>query len=378
MTVKVVRVIPVLDFGGVESMLVTAANVLDRGRFDLRVCTFWKAGHAARQLEALGVPVDVLDQPPSLRNPRATLALARYLRAVRPDVVHAAISEANFHCAWATLAVRRPRLIMEEVGVPSRSARARRLMRFVYRRADAVIGVAQQTCDYLRAHEGVSPDRLHLLYNCFGPELLDARPVRRVSDDGRFELVMVGRLDPVKNHALALHAVAALLRRGVQVRLRIVGEGPERAAIARQVEGLGLGGAVELLGFRQDIRELVGAADAFILPSHSEGLSVALVEAMALGVPVLASRVGGTAEAIGPWASECLLPPEDPERWAERLAQWAQSPDERARIGEGCALFARERFGPETYAARLASLYLPFRDARSARRPSGSGRGTPR
>src|SRR5690242_14126551 len=93
----VVRLIPVLDFGGVETNFVQQARTIDRSKYDFRVCTFWKHGEAARRIEASGIQVDVLDVHPSIRNPRATRTLLRYLRRVRPDVVHASIGEANFH-----------------------------------------------------------------------------------------------------------------------------------------------------------------------------------------------------------------------------------------------------------------------------------------
>src|SRR4051812_22494897 len=94
---RVVRLLPTLDFGGVESRAILQSELHDRERLDLRVCTFHRAGAAADAIRALGIPVDVLGQDPRIRNARASLALAAYLLRTKPDIVHASIVEANFH-----------------------------------------------------------------------------------------------------------------------------------------------------------------------------------------------------------------------------------------------------------------------------------------
>lgn len=354
---KVVRVIPVLDFGGVESIFVQWARLVDRERYEPRVCTFWKEGKAAEDVRAAGVPVDCLSEDPSVRNPRATLALLRYLRALRPDVVHCAISEANFHGAWAGRAARVPRLLLEETGIPNRTLAGRLAYAVAFQMADTLICVSEATERYVQQEELAPRGRTCVIHNSMDAKYL--APVER-SARSRDELrvLAVGRLEPVKNFDGLLRAFRGVVDAFPGARLSIAGEGPARPELERLRHELGLEPYVDLLGFRTDVRALHLAADLFVLPSHFEGLSVALVEAMASSLPVLVSDRGGNPEVVRGLGDGLLLDPEDPAAWTEAIVRFARLPPEAGlEAGARARGTAVERFSPSRYMSKIDEVY---------------------
>jgi glycosyltransferase involved in cell wall biosynthesis len=352
---RVVRLLPVLDFGGVESRVVLTAERIDRARFDLRVVAFHRPGVAAERIAAAGIPVEILGVDPAVRNPRATWHLARFLRAARPDVLHASIAEANFHAAIGGALARVPVRIGEEVGVPVRSRQGRLLHRAASRGLHRVVGVTQATVDWLAEAEGIPRSRLVRIYNCGKPQFFG--PVTRVPRAGRFTVLATGRLVWQKDYPTLIAAAALAFREGLDGELWIAGEGDLRPALEAAIAASGAADRIRLLGFRDDVRALLDRADLFVLPSVSEGCSVALIEAMASGIPCLASDIPGNREVIGDLAG-ALVPAGDPAAWAGAMRRVAdQDSAARAAFGLAAREVATRRFSPEIYVREVEALY---------------------
>jgi glycosyltransferase involved in cell wall biosynthesis len=351
-----VRLIPVLDFGGVESRFVMLSRLIDRDRYDFRVCTFWKAGAAARAVRDLGIQVDELGVDPAIRNPRASVALLKYLRRVRPDVVHSTIGEANFHNALTAKLAGVKATIIEESGLPNRRLGGRLIHAALYRRVDAVVAVSGTSRHYLSEREYAPASKLRVIHNCARPEFFEPHP-RQPRRDGRFTILTAGRLAAVKNHRRFLEALQIVSRKHPEVRFQIAGEGPLVEEVAAWVRELGLEAQVELLGFRADVMELLLRADLFVLPSLSEGCSVALAEAMALGTPVIGANVGGIPEVMGELGREWLPEPTDVERWADAVTQMIELPElVRLALGQRAKTIAA-RFTPRANVDAVQGLY---------------------
>ncbi|MFT5433031.1 MAG: glycosyltransferase involved in cell wall biosynthesis, partial [Myxococcota bacterium] len=222
----IVRLLPVLDFGGVESRVGLQARMAkDRG-YDLRVCTFTRAGAAADVIRAEGVPVDVLDIPASTKSVRATGRLIQYIRRIRPSLVHSSIVEANVQLCLAAAVTRVP-AIVEEVGQPSHSPRARAAFRLLYRVPRQIVAVSKVTARYLTDIDRAPANRVRLIYNCAHPDFFGedrASVSRPASDTTRF--VAIGRLHPIKNQEPLIRGFAKLLESGAKATLQIVGDGP--------------------------------------------------------------------------------------------------------------------------------------------------------
>ncbi len=354
--IAVTRLLPVLDFGGVESRVVLQSQMMDRERFDLRVCAFWSDGEAADAIRRAGVPVDILDVDPAVRNPVATVKLAAYLRQHDPDILHASIGEANFHGLIAGTLAQVPHRVVEEVGIPSRSDLAQFIFGHLYGLASRVVGVSKATCRVLR-DEGATEQQLELIYNCANPKFFEG-PMPRREEAPPVEFLIVGRLVEVKNQATVLRAFRRVIDEVPQARLRIAGEGELRGELEALVDSLGLREHVEFLGFCDDIKSLLQSSHVFLLPSHSEGCSISLVEAMSSGIVPLGSTADGISEVMGALGEEFQIDAADVEGWREAMLRCAtMSDDERRSIGERAREIAFERFSPNVYIENVATLY---------------------
>lgn len=353
------RLLPELDFGGVESRVVLQSRMHSRERYRLSVCTFHKPGAAADAVKQAGIPVKNLGISPAARRPVSTLKLAAYLRRARPDVLHASIAEANFHGIMAARLAGVPVVIAEETGMPSHGLAARMAYAGLYKLADAIVGVTQAVCDYSRRVDRAPPSRVRLIYNCARGEYFPAPRralVEPAADEARF--LLVGRLVEVKNHELLLRAFAKVAATRPRVSLRIVGEGPLRQRLDAQVKASGLQGKVELMGFRSDVREQLIESDAFLLPSLAEGCSISLIEAMATGIPVLGSDVPGIREVMGPLAREWTAPPQDEAAWVALLSKFMDcTPAERLGLALTAQDIAYGGFSPQAYLRNVERMY---------------------
>lgn len=353
---KLVRLIPVLDFGGVETVFDIWSQFVDRERYDVRVCTFWKDGAAAQAIRARGIPVDVLGVDPSIRNPRATLALARYLRRVRPDILQASIGEANFHAALVGKLCRVPVVILEEHGMPDRPLAYRLIHAGLYRMVDAIFGVSKIALRYVTDREYAPKSRTHLLYNAIDQGFF--APVTRKGDvEQPFTFVTVGRLHPMKNQERLIRAFAPVAAQVSNARLLVVGGGELEVHLKSVIAELQLERQVELTGYRGDIKALVEGADCFVFPSLAEAFGIAAVEAMAREVPVIASSWGALPEVVGELGDPWIVDPLDIKGWSQAmLAMIALEPNERAALRRRSRDIAM-RFTPQRHFEELNGLY---------------------
>ncbi len=364
----VLRLVPVLDFGGVESRIALQASMAHGRPWRLRVCTFDSDGAAAEAVRRHGVDVDVLGTPARLGSLQATARLLAYLRRIRPDIVHSSVIEANLHACAARLGYRAP-LIVEEVGQPSHSRRARALLHLAYRAPSAIVGVSKVTCDYLVNEDGAPRARTELIYNCASPRFFpDERRHHRRSTDGLTRFIAIGRLQSIKNHEMLIRGFAQALNRGVNAMLTIVGTGPLEPELRELAGRLAPTDGIRFLGFRSDVIDLLLESDAFVLPSHSEGCSISLIEAMATGVPTIGSRVPGIVEVVGDsHAARWTFSPTDPSDIASALIRFAGlSALEWETIANDQQERAYAEFSPTRYLSRLDELYERIGSRREA------------
>jgi colanic acid/amylovoran biosynthesis glycosyltransferase len=178
-------------------------------------------------------------------------------------------------------------------------------------------------------------------------------------DPGRFRVLCVGRLVAFKGQALLLESIAELRRDGVDARLTLIGDGPTRARLERRAARLGLGEVVELAGAvgQDEIRAHYAAVDAFCLPSFAEGVPVVLMEAMAMRLPVVTSRVMGITELVEDGVDGILLRPGRGDELTIALQRLAADPDLRARLGERGRAKVVAEFDVRESGRRLAEIF---------------------
>lgn len=316
---RVTLVISQLGTGGAEKQLVLLARGLRKRQVDVDVVALYAGGPRLAELAEAGVPVLVLGMSRPPQRPLATAAgvarLLLHFRRRRPHIVHAFLIDAY------VLAAPLARLAGVQAFVAGRRAMSdykagrnvvRRLEATTARYVDLVVANSQAVAVDVIAHEHLDPASVTVIHNALSspPRV---RALRPATDPPT--VLCVANFWAYKGHDDLLAATALLCRRGVAVRLLLVGDGPGRDAIERKVADQGL--PVELLGSRPDVDRLLEESDVFVLPSHTEGMSNALMEAVAAGVPVVATDVGGNGEVVG--RAGLLCPPHQPGALAAEL-----------------------------------------------------------
>jgi glycosyltransferase involved in cell wall biosynthesis len=222
-------------------------------------------------------------------------------------------------------------------------------------RRDRVVGVGEAVRRALIDNEGIPASRVKVIYNGvdlapYRDPLQDRASIRqRVREEfgipeSAILLAQVARLDDLKDHATALRAMARIVAAVPQAMLLIVGDGPERTKIERLVGDLGLGHCVRLVGTRGDVPDILLAADLFLLSSKSEGIPLTVIEAMAAGLPVVSTDVGGVGEIVVAGETGLLVPAGDDAALAAAAIELLPDAARRARLGEQGYRRAMDKF----------------------------------
>ncbi|WP_435005719.1 glycosyltransferase family 4 protein [Tundrisphaera lichenicola] len=215
------------------------------------------------------------------------------------------------------------------------------------------LGLGVPPDQIIRTASGV--DAHHFRPGPVAPEVEDSLPARP-------RVVFTGRLHPQKNLGLLLEAWPAVARQS-GASLILVGQGPERESLARRMESLGLSNRVHFVGAVADPAEYLRAADIFVLPSVAEGMSNSLLEAMATGLPCLASEIGGNIDLLGPGDAGLLLPP-DPGIWAASIVRVLNDHELARRLGASALHRVEEEFSLEAVVTRYEQIYLQLLNKR--------------
>jgi glycosyltransferase involved in cell wall biosynthesis len=358
--------------GGAELL---AANLARRLAGEYRWCfaCLDELGPLGEQLRGEGFPVHLLGRRPGL-DARCVLRLASLLRRERVDVLHAHQYTPFFYAVAARLLCRRPPVLFQEHGRHQPDYPRRKRMAFnrtFLEKRDRVVAVGQAVRRALIANEGLPPERVAVIYNGVNlAPFLNGRPdrpaVRKELGVGPDDLVViqVARLDYLKDHATAVRTLAAVRRSRPDARLVLVGDGPERGPVEGLVAQLGLGAHVIFLGMRADVPRLLAAADLFLLTSVSEGIPLTVIEAMAAGLPVVATAVGGLGEVIEHGRSGFLAPARDADTLAGPVVRLAGNPELRRQVGRAGRERAQAEFSDARMLAGYRALYEEMRRAR--------------
>jgi len=229
--------------------------------------------------------------------------------------------------------------------------------RYLYnRRVDGVVAISRVIMELL-VEAGVEPGRIRLIHSGIDPErFVDCAAASAVA--GREVVVgIVAALEERKGHRYLFDAAAALKRRGHRIKYLVAGEGPVRRQLEEQVKALNLADEVRFCGFVSDAPDLLSQIDIFILPSLYEGLGVAVLEAMAAGKPVIASRVGGLPELVADGETGLLVAPKNVEGLVEAIARLADDESLARAMGKKGAARTRASFSLEKMATQNEAYY---------------------
>lgn len=362
--IRVLWLIKGLDPGGAELLLTQAARLRDRARFRYEVgyTLGWRRA-LVRDLQEAGVPVHSLDGGREW-NLGWTARLRRLLLTGGFDVVHI---HSPYVAGFARLVVRslprsvRPRVVSTEhtpwwgYVLPTRLLNAA-----TYRLDDAHLVVSRAVYESIprSMRDGVSIVTLGILPQQVAEEAQWRDEARAELGVGADEILVgtVANLRPEKRYPVLLRAARQVIDAGLPVRFVAVGEGPSRISVEAVHRELGLGDRFRLLGYRRHPARVLAGCDVFVLASAFEGLSLALLEAMALGLPVAATATGGIPDCVTDGVEGILVPPDRPDRLAQAVAELALDPERRASMGQAGRRRA-EGFDASRGARKIEALY---------------------
>src|SRR6185436_19508642 len=324
------------------------------------VCCLDAEGEWAADLQARGIEVRALRRKPGFR-PEVGRAIARFAAERDIDVLHCHQYSPFVYGRIAAMWNRRLRIVYTEHGRLSDAPPSwkRRLVNPLLSRFDgSIIAVSHELRDYM-IESRFPRERVRVIHNGIEPALaaspLDRRKARLLLglDERAFVVTTVARLDPVKDLVTLLDAFAIVRKRAPGAQLVIVGDGPERQRLEARASHDDLAGSVRITGYRSDVRALLPAADVYASSSISEGVSITILEAMATGIPVVATAVGGTPEILSDGTGGILVPSRDPARMAAAIVLLAEDHRRRGAL----AAAARRRLETSFTLDRMVDDY---------------------
>lgn len=359
----VVHIIYSLGTGGLENGLVNIINRCPPGRYRHAIVCLTESGPFAARITAPGVTVHELHKRPG-HDWGMYWRLWRLLRRLRPAVVHTRnLAALETHVLGVLMpGVKR---VHGEHGrdvsdIDGTNPTYRRLRRGLSPLIHRFITVSRDLEHWLVGQVGIPADKVTQIYNGVDGERFRALSRR---DQTPVSIGTVGRLATVKDQRQIIRALVHIFTRRPALResLRciVIGDGPERAALEAEAFSSGVSAEIEFRGDRSDVPAQLAAMDVFLLPSLNEGISNTVLEAMASGLPVIATDVGGNPELVQPGVTGTLVPVGDAEALAEAVLALLDDPARRAQYGAA----ARERIAREFDWNRTVQAYLGVYDA---------------
>lgn len=359
--IKILHLTTDSRIGGTEKNIISLVSRLDRDRYENIVVALLPGGELVDILRGRGIETESLGMRNKFDLP-AIFRLSRVIREKRVDILHTYLFHANML----------GRIVGRLAGVPViisslRVMERRRYHLWLDRWTSGMVGVETCVCEAVRKYTiekaRIRPDKLVTIPNGIAPEEyplsmdLDNKRKELGIDSGFPILGTVGRLHEQKGQVYLLRAMPTVLKKYPKAVLLMVGDGPLKSKLESLCCNLRITKSVKFLGFKKNIKELMALMEVFILPSLWEGMPNVLLEAMVLGKPVIATRVGGAEELIEDGVTGLLVPPFAEEALAEAMMKVLTRDDKGRGLGETAKREVERRFPPEAMVKETEKLY---------------------
>ncbi len=342
---------------------------LDKDKFEAMFCYLSNDGPAENHFAQAGFKVCYLSSIKRFNAFRFSvlMKLVRVLKENDIDILHCHAHKSTIYGALAGLFIPKLKIIAHVHGL-GRSARLRRKLTnsLIYRRLNRILCVAQAVKQDLLKNNWLVPDsKITVLPNSIDYHLFADAPdsngqIRKQSGlpDEAFVFAMIGRLDPTKGISYLIDAFVRVRAKSPSAHLVFVGRGASMSQYQKQVRELSLSDSVHFLGYRKDIPALLKAMDAFVLASVREGMPRVILEAMAAGVPCIATAVGGIPEIITDDETGFLVKPGDSEALADAMSKIIDMPlEKRKQIGENSTQRVKTFYSHDVIGKKLEEIY---------------------
>ena len=350
---KVVHLVTSLDFGGLERRM-EILSLYPSIKSELIFCALGKGGATYEKILSHGSQVHLLECDPKIFNFSTYIKLRNFLKKQRPDVLHTHGAEANFYGHLAAVSLGIKIRVAEEIGIPSQSNIARAVFSTVFRLPQAVIAMSPIVKGFLADNNIVKKEKIHLVYN---PVLLSEKQ-KKSKNNKKIRFIFIGRLEEVKNPIGLLRAFHMLLSEHQDIELTYVGEGQQREEIELYIKTHNISEYVSCMGFSSNPLSIALEHDVVVQPSHSEGFSLALVEAMSCGLPAIVTPVGSAVELIENNINGWIVSSSEDQAIFEGLKKSLEAEDRLLSMGNVAADRVARNHDPKIYTEKLDDFYI--------------------
>ena len=367
---RILLVITSSHIGGTEKFLYQMVTRLDRARFQPVVCSLKKPGYFAQCLKQQGIRVYSLDMPEKINGLTPLYFLLGFVRLVylikkeKCDLIHSFLYRANLLARLAGPIAGVSHIISSERCLTRHKhplavwfdRRTVHLSRYVLANSRAV---AKQ----LRVRERVSPEKIRIIYS--GIDQKEQQSQEKITalksslgiSSQEYVIGCAARLHPDKGLEDLLRAAAIIGKNFLLFRILLVGDGPQRGYLQEMAHALGIGQHVIFTGFRTDVDSLIQTFNLFVLPSFEEGFSLAVMEAMVFGIPVITARVGGMPEIIISNKTGILVPSHEPQVLAQEILRLMHNPRLAQKLGAAGKLQVKNKFSFSQCLEQIENVY---------------------
>jgi len=354
-----------MGMGGADKQLLSAAQLMHAQGHAVCIVSLTELGPMGLEARTQGIRTESLDMRRGVPDPRGLIRLIRLVRAWKPDVLHSHMVHANLMARAVRLFARVPVIVSTIHNIYEGGP----LWMAAYRVSNGLVDhmtiISEAAADRF-VKEGIVPREL---LTCV-PNGVDTERFRQVAPGtrealrssigvhDRFVWLAVGRFEIAKDYPNMLHAFAQVCQRDPNAVLLLVGHGSLQQETESLAQSLGLGDRIRFLGVRSDVPEVMAAADGYVMSSAWEGMPIALLEAGAAGLPIVATRVGGNHEVVRDGESGFLVPPRDSEALGQAMLRlMEQAPERRRDMGERGREHVRVHYGLGRVVERWQDLY---------------------
>jgi len=363
--IKILFLFAHLNYGGAEVGLLTTLKYINRSHFDCIVISIGKKGAIGEEIEKLGFKVIYLDDDARLFNVYLIIKIARILSREKPDILHTSIFYANFFGRLAALFKRPKAIITEERSMYTQ----KRFYHVFFDRilstfTDKIIVCSNSVLEFTVKQEKIKKEKFCLIYNVPDTERFDIPETKEELrlkynfSNGHFILGSVGSLIPKKGHRFLIEAAIELTKHIPELKIVIVGDGESKQTLSSLTEKADLQEKFIFTGARKDVPELMKIMDVFILPSLQEGFPRTLLEAMYIGLPIIATNISGIPEIIINGENGLLIPSKNSKAIEDSVLDIYRDINLRNRLGRNARKTIQSRFLLQNYVNRLEGLYL--------------------
>ncbi|MFH1904709.1 MAG: glycosyltransferase [bacterium] len=374
--IKVIHLVEDLKIGGLERVVATIAEGLDKEKYDVEVWCVARDGEIADELKGKGIKVKILGIL-TYHNPFNILRLVSAMRKANPDIIHTHGYFANTAGRLAGLLARIP-IILAHLHSTYYYYKKRHFLieKFLSLFTSKIICCSEAVKQFAVNYEKVNSNKLIIIYNgidlqnfCQFGNLRETRKRLGLSDKEKV-IGSVGRLKEVKGYKFLLEAATRVVKEIFGVKFLIIGDGSLREELEKLTKNLGLKQKVIFTGKQKDISELLGIMDIFVFPSLLEGLGIAAIEAMAFGLPIVATNVGGIPEIVNDRKSGFLVPPKDSHALAIKIIELLKDGGKAQKMGRIGKEIFEKKFTSKIMIREIERLYeeaiqntlhIPFR-----------------